>query len=248
MDNRYSHPRDMDNRYNHPRDINNRYNHSRDMDNRYNHPRDVENRYNHPRDMDNRYNHPRDIDNRYNHARDMDNRYNHPRDINNRYNHAYLQHKGDPGNPDSYRGITLVSSVGKVFTSILNSRLTKYADLVDMIPNAQAGFRKGYSTTDNIFCLYVLIDIYIYVVWEKLYCTFIDFKKALDTVWRLGLWQKLVKNIDCRKVLKVILKMHNRIKSYVMQNDDISGFFTCDIGCDKGKIYLLSSSRFSLQI
>jgi hypothetical protein len=46
------------------------------------------------------------------------------------------KNKGDPGNPDSYRGITLVSSVGKVFTSILNSRLTKYADLVDKIPNA----------------------------------------------------------------------------------------------------------------
>jgi hypothetical protein len=158
------------------------------------------------------------------------------------------KNKGDPGNPDSYRGITLVSSVGKVFTSILNSRLTKYADLVDMIPNAQAGFRKGYSTTDNTFCLHVLIDIYIYVVWEKLYCTFIDFKKAFDTVWRLGLWQKLVKNNDCRKVLKVILKMHNIIKWYVMKNDDISGFFTCDIGCAKGKIYTLSCSRFSLQI
>jgi hypothetical protein len=57
-------------------------------------------------------------------------------------------------------------------------------------------FRKRYSTPDNIFFLHVLIDVYIYVVWEKLYCTFIDFKKALDTVWRLGLWQKLVKNID----------------------------------------------------
>jgi hypothetical protein len=73
------------------------------------------------------------------------------------------KNKGDPGNPDSYRGITLVSSVGKFFTSILNSRLTKYADLVDKIPNAQARFRKGYSTTDTIFCLHVLIDIYIYI-------------------------------------------------------------------------------------
>jgi hypothetical protein len=27
-----------------------------------------------------------------------------------------------------------------------------------------------------------------------------------------------------------------------MQNDDISGLFTCDIGCAKGKIYLISSS------
>ena len=73
------------------------------------------------------------------------------------------KNKGDPGNPDYYRGITLVSSVGKVFTSILNSRPTKCADLVDKIPNAQDGFRKGYSTTDNIFCLHVLIDIYIYI-------------------------------------------------------------------------------------
>ena len=40
------------------------------------------------------------------------------------------KNKGDPGNPDSYRGITLVS-VGKVITSIRNSRLTKYADLVE---------------------------------------------------------------------------------------------------------------------
>jgi hypothetical protein len=63
------------------------------------------------------------------------------------------KNKGDPGNPDSYREITLVSSVGKVFTSILNNRLTKYANLVDIIPNAQAGFRVGYSTTDNIFFL-----------------------------------------------------------------------------------------------
>jgi hypothetical protein len=44
---------------------------------------------------------------------------------------------------------------------------------------------------------------------------FIDFKNAFDTVWRLGLWQKLVKNNVCRKVLKVILNMHNIIKSRV---------------------------------
>ena len=61
------------------------------------------------------------------------------------------KNKGDPQNPDSYRGITLVSSLGKLFTSVLNSRLTKFADLVDMIPRAQAGFRKNYSTIDKHF-------------------------------------------------------------------------------------------------
>ena len=61
-------------------------------------------------------------------------------------------------NPDSYRGITLVSSLGKLFTSILNSRLYRFSSYGDIIPKAQAGFRKGYNTLDNIFVLHVLID------------------------------------------------------------------------------------------
>jgi hypothetical protein len=69
--------------------------------------------------------------------------------------------KGDPKNPDSHRGITLVSPIGKLFTTIINTRLSKYADIAEIIPNIQAGFRKGYSTLDNIFCLHVLIDIHL---------------------------------------------------------------------------------------
>ena len=73
-------------------------------------------------------------------------------------------------------------------------------------------------------------------------------KRRLIQFGGWGYGKKLVKNNVCRKVLKVILNMHNIIKSYVMQNDDISGLFTCDIECAKGKIYLISSSRFPLQI
>ena len=61
------------------------------------------------------------------------------------------KNKGDRLNPDNYRGITLVSSVGKLFTAVLNARLTKLADYIELIPSVQAGFRKGYSTLDNIF-------------------------------------------------------------------------------------------------
>ena len=39
-----------------------------------------------------------------------------------------------------------VSAVGKLFAAILNNRLTKLADLVNMIPASQAGFRKGFPT------------------------------------------------------------------------------------------------------
>ena len=73
----------------------------------------------------------------------------------------YIERKGTQKNPDSHRGITLVSPIGKLFTTIINTRLSKYADIAEIIPNIQAGFRKGYSTLDNIFCLHVLIDIYL---------------------------------------------------------------------------------------
>lgn len=70
------------------------------------------------------------------------------------------KNKGDPSNPDNYRAITLLSCLGKLFTSILNTRLNFFANEFKIISENQTGFRKGYSTTDNIFVLHALIEIY----------------------------------------------------------------------------------------
>ena len=77
--------------------------------------------------------------------------------------------KGDPNDPDNYRAITLVSSLGKLFTSILNSRLNNCSDETDLVTKSQAGFRAGYSTQDNIFILYSLITLYLSKK-NKLFC------------------------------------------------------------------------------
>ena len=68
--------------------------------------------------------------------------------------------KGDIKDPTSYRPITLVSCLGKTFTAVLNTRLGRLADEVELISEAQTGFRKGYSTLDNMFTLYALISLY----------------------------------------------------------------------------------------
>ena len=127
-----------------------------------------------------------------------------------------------------------MSSIGKVLTSVLNNRLSEYANLYSLIPDSQAGFRKGYATTDNIFCLHVLIEIYL-AMGKKLFCTFVDFKKAFDTVWRLGLWQKLVKNNVSGKTLNMVYNMYRNIKSCVKLGGDVSGLFSCDIGVRQGE-------------
>ena len=78
------------------------------------------------------------------------------------------KNKGDRNNCNNYRGITLLSCIGKLFTSILNTRLQKYCDTNNIINETQAGFRKNYSTIDHIFSLRALIEI-LFSKGKKLY-------------------------------------------------------------------------------
>ena len=66
--------------------------------------------------------------------------------------------KGDKEDPGNYRGITLLSVVGKVFCKILNDRLVQYLDKSSKIHEGQAGFRAGRCCIDNIFTLNELIQ------------------------------------------------------------------------------------------
>jgi heme/copper-type cytochrome/quinol oxidase subunit 2 len=50
----------------------------------------------------------------------------------------------------------------------------KNTDTTKIISKNQSGFRKGFSTTDNIFIMHALVSIY-FSLGKKLYCTFVDF-------------------------------------------------------------------------
>ena len=70
------------------------------------------------------------------------------------------KNKGDINDPDNYRGITLLSCIGKLFTAILNERLNSYVDAIGCMGDEQAGFRSDFSTIDHIFTLHALIEYY----------------------------------------------------------------------------------------
>jgi hypothetical protein len=107
----------------------------------------------------------------------------------------------------------------------------------------KGGFRKGYSTTDNLFVIYMLNSI-MKNKKKKLYCAFIDFAKAFDTVWRKGLWHKLLGNEINGKMYKVIFNMHSGIKSRVLNNGEMSEYFPCNIGVRQVENLSLSYSQY----
>ena len=100
------------------------------------------------------------------------------------------KNKGKIDDPDNCRAITLISCLGKLYTSIINNRLTCLSNEFESISKNQSGFGKGFSITDNIFIMHALVYIY-FSLGEKLYCTFADFRKVFDTVGRTGLWKTI---------------------------------------------------------
>jgi hypothetical protein len=74
---------------------------------------------------------------------------------------------------------------------VLNNRLNTFSDEFLLLNENQTGFRKKYSTLDNTFVIYGLFEL-LKLKKKKLFCAFIDFEKAFDTVWRDGLWYKLL--------------------------------------------------------
>ena len=136
--------------------------------------------------------------------------------------------KGDPCLPQNYRPITILSCLGKLFTSVINNRLKKYDEMSNVIEPCQAGFRKNHSTADNIFIL-------VKAKKSKLFGCFVDFKQAFDTVWRNGLWHKLNEHDINGKCLQVIQSIYSNVKSKVMTEEGASIFFPCLTGVRHGE-------------
>jgi len=94
-----------------------------------------------------------------------------------------------------------------MYAEVLKNRLEKEAEEKRMIPETQAGFRRGRSTIDNIFMI-------IHVQREgskkgedgKIFMMFADLKAAFDKVDRDKLWNCL-KERGIRENLKELRRL-----------------------------------------
>ena len=57
---------------------------------------------------------------------------------------------GDSSQPKTFRGITITSNVGKLFNSILNSRLDKFLEENKLIDKSQIGLQKRKKSRSHV--------------------------------------------------------------------------------------------------
>jgi len=63
---------------------------------------------------------------------------------------------GDCSQFDNYRGIIVGPVLAKVFVMILESRISQWAETNDLRAKGQAGFKKDFRITNNLFILRTL--------------------------------------------------------------------------------------------
>ena len=134
------------------------------------------------------------------------------------------KNKGDIANPDNYRGITILSCYGKLFTAVLNNRLNNYLENMNLLCEEQAGFRKNYGTSDHISNLKWFIDLYLFRG-KKLFCAFIDYRKAFGSVNITHLSHKLLNHHIDGKMFKIIHNLYDNAKYCVkvgLENQSLS--------------------------
>ena len=115
----------------------------------------------------------------------------------------------DPRLPLQYRGISLLSTMYKIFSSILNSRISKCAESSNIYADEQNGFRKNRSCLDHSYALSSIIRNRK-LQGKSTYVAFIDMEKAFDRVDRNLLYYKLLK-------MGIGGKIFHCIKKYVQR-------------------------------
>jgi len=97
-----------------------------------------------------------------------------------------LAKEGDPRLPSNYRPITLLSIVGKVYTSVLHARLSAWCERHGVLADEQGGFRAGRGCPEQLYTLSELVKLRR-LRGRATFACFIDIRKAYDTVWHDGL-------------------------------------------------------------
>ena len=119
--------------------------------------------------------------------------------------------------PSSYRPVSLLSSMYKLFERILDKRIVSHLSCIkDNFPNRQQhGFRRGHSCITAAFSLQESISHNL-SLGSSVYTAFLDTNQAFDCVWHTGLFLKLYQLGITGKVWRLIVNSYKKTSAVLL--------------------------------
>ena len=147
--------------------------------------------------------------------------------------------------PLNYRGISLLSTISKIYSAILNERLLTFLEANNLISDTQNGFRKLRSCIDHLFVLTSIIRNRKVNGLSTFVC-YIDLAKAFDTVDRDCLFMKLANAGIQGKMYWAIRSLYCNHVSSILVNDYQTDWFSNITGVKQGDN--ISTTLFALYL
>ena len=139
--------------------------------------------------------------------------------------------KGDLTKVDNYRGISLTQVAAKLYNRLILNRIRPEID--DKLRFNQNGFRPSRSTSSQVLALRRLVEeVNNHKVEAVL--TFIDFKKAFDSVNRKTMFKILLAYGIPEKLVNAIKIMYTNNRAMVMTSEGETDFFEVVTGVLQG--------------
>ncbi len=139
----------------------------------------------------------------------------------------------DPRIPLNYRGLSILSCVYKLYSSLLNNRVLSYLEENNLLHDEQNGFRKNRSCADHIFTISSIVKNKLNDN-ASVYAAYVDFRKAFDMVNRDMLLYRLLENGVDGKMYFAIKNIYNRASCAIRINDEMTGWFETTQGVKQG--------------
>ena len=97
---------------------------------------------------------------------------------------------GDTTNPSNYRIIMTNPLLAKLYGIILEKKMNMWLETEGKKAKGQVGFRRQHPTRDHLFILRIILEE-CHNDKSNLFCFFVEFRKAFDTIPRNNLWNRL---------------------------------------------------------
>ena len=155
-----------------------------------------------------------------------------------------VKKKGVGDSFDQYRGVTLLSVVGKVFAMVVEARLRAFCESRGVLTDCQFGFRQGRACRDALLVVTEVLERR--GEGERVFLGFLDIAKAYPSVWRKGMWFRLWEIGVRGRMWRVVRSLYAKCEVAVRVGGEAEDWYEEFVGLREGCV--LSPLLFAIYI